>query len=266
MADIHPTAIVDEGARLADGVSLGPWCVVGGDVELAAGVRLLSHVVVSGRTSIGRDSVIHPFASIGGPPQDLKYAGEPSRLVVGARNVVREHVTMNPGTAGGGMETAVGDDCLFMVGSHVAHDCRIGNRVVLANNATLAGHVAVGDHAILGGLTGVHQHVRIGAHAMVGGMAGVEHDVPPFALVSGNRARIDGLNIVGMRRHGFARREIDALRAAFDMLFAGEGGIYEKAERVRSAYPDSEGVARLAAFVAVEAARPLCRLARADAA
>lgn len=266
MAEIHRTAIVEDGARLADGVSVGPWCVVGPHVRLDAGVRLLSHVVVAGRTHIGPDSVLHPFASIGGPPQDLKYAGEPSRLVIGARNVIREHVTMNPGTAGGGMETVVGDDCLFMVGSHVAHDCRIGDRVVLANNATLAGHVSVGDHAILGGLTGVHQHVRVGDHAMVGGMAGVEHDVPPFALVSGNRARIDGLNIVGLRRHGMSRGEIDALRAAFQMIFAGEGGIYEKAERVRAAYQDSEAVGRLARFVAVDAARPLCRLARADAA
>lgn len=265
MAGIHHTAIVEDGASLAEGVSVGPWCVVGPEVELGADVSLLSHVVVAGRTRIGPGSVIHPFASVGSPPQDLKYAGEPSRLIIGERTVVREHVTMNPGTAGGGMETVVGDDCLFMVGSHVAHDCRIGSRVVLANNATLAGHVTIDDHAILGGLTGVHQHVRIGAYAMVGGMAGVEHDVPPFALVSGNRARIDGLNIIGLRRHGFSRSEISALRAAFDTLFAGEGGIYEKAERVRQEHPGSEAVARLLAFVQIDAARPLCRLARPDA-
>ena len=265
MAEIHHTAIFEDGASLAEGVSVGPWSVVGPDVSLGPGVRLHAHVVIAGRTTLGEGSIVYPFASIGHPPQDLKYRGEPSRLTIGRRTVIREHVTMNPGTAGGGMATVVGDDCLFMVGAHVAHDCRVGDRVVLANNATLAGHVDVQDDAILGGLTAVHQHVRIGAHAMVGGMAGVERDVPPFALVSGNRARIDGLNVVGLRRHGFARAEIEALKGAFAILFGGEGGIADNAERIRAAYPGSAAVARLAAFVAADAARPLCRPARSDA-
>lgn len=265
MTAIHPSAIVEEGARLGEGVVVGPWCHVGREAVLEAGVRLLSHVVVAGRTTLGEGCTVYPFASIGHPPQDLKYAGEPSCLTVGRRVTIREHVTVNPGTAGGGMETVVGDDCLLMVAAHVAHDCRLGAGVILANNATLAGHVEVGARAILGGLSAVHQHVRIGAHAMVGGMSGVEHDVPPFALVSGNRARIDGLNILGLRRHGFAREEIAALRGAYDLLFAGPGGVFENAAAVRAAYPGSDAVARLLAFLSPDAARPLCRPARTDA-
>ena len=167
MNDVHPSAIVDPKAELGDGVKIGPFCVVDGDAVLGDGVVLHSHVVVTGRTRIGPGSEIYPFASIGHVPQDLKFQGEPSELVIGARNRIREHVTMNPGTEGGGLVTRVGDGCLFMVGAHVAHDCLIGDGVIMANNATLAGHVSVGDHAIIGGLSAVHQFVRIGAHAFV---------------------------------------------------------------------------------------------------
>src|SRR5215475_7057845 len=170
MPQIHPTAVVAPGARLADNVVIGPYCIIGEHVTLAAGVNLKSHVVVEGRTTIGERTRIFPFASIGHVPQDLKYDGEASSLEIGADNTIREHVTMNPGTAGGGMVTRVGDHCLFMVGAHVAHDCQIGNYVIMANNATLAGHVVVEDHAVLGGLSAVHQFVRIGKHAMIGGM------------------------------------------------------------------------------------------------
>ncbi|MBM3557877.1 MAG: acyl-ACP--UDP-N-acetylglucosamine O-acyltransferase, partial [Alphaproteobacteria bacterium] len=190
MSAIHPTAVIENGAKIAEGVEIGPFCHVGARVELGPQVKLKSHVVVAGRTRIGAGTVVFPFASIGHQPQDLKYAGEDSELVVGARCLIREHVTMNPGTKGGGMLTQVGDDCLFMAGAHVAHDCRIGNHVILVNHATLGGHVTIQDYAILGGLSAVHQFARIGKHAMVGGMTGVENDVIPYGSVIGNRAHL----------------------------------------------------------------------------
>src|SRR5574340_671035 len=179
MADIHSTAIVAAGARIAASAVIGPYCVIGGQVEIGEHVRLISHVVVDGITSIGEHTLVFPFASLGLRPQDLKYQGEASRLVIGKNNHIREQVTMNPGTEGGGMVTRVGDNGLFMVGAHVAHDCQVGDHVIFANNATLAGHVHVGDYAVLGGLSAVHQFVRIGRHVMVGGMTGVENDVIP---------------------------------------------------------------------------------------
>ena len=223
MTGVHPTAIVEDGAKLGKDVDIGPYCIVGANVSLGDGVRLHSHVVVGGRTTVGDSTEIFPFASIGLAPQDLKYAGEESELIVGARVRVREHVTMNPGTSGGGMLTRVGDDCLFMVGSHVAHDCIVGNNVILANNATLAGHVEVGDFAIIGGLSAVHQFVRIGAHAMIGGMSGVEHDLIPYGSAMGERARLRGLNLVGLQRRDFTRDDITNLRTAYRILFAPEG-------------------------------------------
>jgi len=203
MADLHPSSVISSRATLGKEVRIGPFCVVGPDVVFEESVVLHSHAVVEGRTRIGAGTKIFPFASIGHRPQDLKYAGEPSELVIGANNTIREYVTMNPGTKGGGMVTRVGDGCLFMMGAHVAHDCQIGNRVIMANNATLAGHVVIEDDAIIGGLAAVHQFVRIGRRAMVGGMSGVEHDVIPFGLVMGERATLKGLNVVGLKRGGF---------------------------------------------------------------
>ena len=214
MTRIHPTAIVEAGATLGDDVSVGPFSVIGPEVELGAGAVVEAHVVIGGRTRIGPRTHIFPFASIGLKPQDLKYKGETSELVIGADNQIREHVTMNPGTEGGGLVTRVGNNCLFMVGAHVAHDCQVGNNVIMANNATLAGHVMVGDNAIIGGLSAVHQFVRIGRHAMVGGMSGVEQDVIPFGSVMGDRAHLQGLNLVGLKRHGFEREDIHTLRNA----------------------------------------------------
>lgn len=259
MGGIHPTAIVEPGAVLGEGVSIGPYCLVGGEVVLGDGVELLSHVVVTGRTTIGPGTRVFPFAVIGHRPQDMKYKGEPSRLVIGRNNTIREHVTMNPGTEGGGMVTAVGDDGLFMAGAHVAHDCKIGNNVILANNATLAGHVEVGDFAILGGLSAVHQFVRIGAHAMVGGMSGVEHDVVPYAVVMGDRARLSGANLVGMRRRGFTREEIEQLREALRLLFAPEGTMAERLADIGARFPDSRTVRDLVAFVSADSSRALCK-------
>lgn len=255
----HPTAVIDPKARIADGVEIGPYCVIGPDVELKAGVRLHSHVVIAGRTLVGARTQIYPFASIGHPPQDLKYKGEPSTLSIGEDTVIREHVTMNPGTEGGGMATRVGDRCLIMVGAHVAHDCQVGNGVIMANNATLAGHVHVGDFAVLGGICAIHQFVRIGRHAMVGGMSGVENDVIPYGSVMGDRARLSGLNLVGVKRRGFSREDIHALRTAYRLLFAQEGTMLERLADVARLFSDSEPVQDIIAFVKTDSQRGICQ-------
>jgi len=260
MPFIHPSAVVEPGARLAETVKVGPYCVIGAEVELAAGVELVSHVVVAGRTAIGERTRIFPFASIGHAPQDMKYQGEPSRLSIGRNNVIREHVTMNPGTQGGGMVTRVGDSCLFMVGVHVAHDCIIGDHVIMANNATLAGHVVIGDGAVFGGLSAVHQFVRIGQYAMVGGVSGVERDVIPFGSVLGDRARLSGLNIVGMQRRGYTRDDIQALRTAYQLLFDSQTGtLAERRAAVAERFPDVRPVREVLDFMAVDSSRGLCQ-------
>lgn len=256
---IHPTAVVDPAAELGEDVEIGPFCVVGAQVTLGAGVRLLSHVVVEGRTRVGDGTVIYPFASIGHRPQDLKYKGEPSELIVGRNNQIREHVTMNPGTEGGGMVTRVGDNGLFMMGAHVAHDCVLGDSVILANNATLAGHVVVGDFAFFGGLSAVHQFVRVGAHAMIGGMSGVENDVIPFGLVMGDRARLSGLNLVGLERRGFSKEQVRDLRAAYRMLFASEGTFADRVEEVERRYGETVLVADVLGFIRTKSSRALCQ-------
>ena len=257
MTDIHPTAIVDSKAKLGDGVVIGPYCVVEAGVTLGDSVRLHSHVVVGGLTRIGAETEIYPFASIGLPPQDLKYSGEYSELIIGERNRIREHVTMNPGTSEGGMITRVGDDCLFMVGSHVAHDCLMGDHIVMANNATLAGHVVVGDYAILGGLSAVHQFVRIGRHAIVGGMSGVENDVIPYGSVMGDRARLSGLNVIGLKRRNFAKDEIHNLRTAYRMLFAEEGTLQERIDDVAGLFGDNADILEIVDFMRADSSRGL---------
>lgn len=231
MTQIHPSAVIDPAATIGSNVSIGPFCVVGPDVTLHDGVILHAHVCISGRTTIDTGTQIFPFASIGYQPQDLKYHGEPSVLTIGAHNTIREHVTINPGTEGGGMITKVGNHCLFMVGAHIAHDCQVGDHVILANNATLAGHVTVGDGAIIGGLAAIHQFVRIGRHAIIGGMSGVEKDVIPYGSVIGERANLAGLNLVGLKRRNVDREAIHALRGAYRELFESHEGIL--AERIR---------------------------------
>ena len=259
MADIHPTAVVDPGAELARGVKIGPFCVVGPEVVLGEDAVLHSHVVLTGRTRVGARNQIFPFASVGHRPQDLKYGGEASDLVIGEDTVIREHVTINPGTQGGGLKTEVGSHCLFMVGSHVAHDCVVGDHVILANNATLGGHVRVGDHAIIGGLAAVHQFVRIGAYAMIGGMSGVEHDVIPFALVMGERARLNGLNIIGLKRNGFAREEISDLQRLYKAVFAGEQTMAERLSRAASEFSPKGAVGDVLTFIQADSSRALCQ-------
>ena len=231
-ASVHPSAVIGPGARIGAGVEIGPFCVVGPQVRLGDGVVLKSHVVVTGDTSVGEGTTIFPFASIGEVPQDLKFRGEDVRLEIGARNRIREYVTMNPGTEGGGGVTVIGDDGLFMAGSHVAHDCRIGDRVILVNNASVAGHCVLEDDVIVGGLSGVHQFVRIGRGAMIGAVTMVTADVIPFGLVQGPRGHLDGLNLVGLKRRGASREEIHALR---DMLGRLAGGSFRDTARQMAA-------------------------------
>jgi len=264
MSEIHPTAIIADGAKLGADVRIGAYCVVGPQVTLGDGVILHSHVVVDGLTEIGAQTEIFPFASIGHRPQDKKFAGEQSTLIIGKNNVIREHVTMNPGTEGGGMKTVVGDHNLFMASSHVAHDCIVGSHCILANNATLAGHVTLGDFAIVGGLSAIHQFVRIGAHAFIGGMSGVEKDVIPFGTVKGERATLDGLNLTGLKRRNVEREHIHALRHAFKELFlSGEGTLTERAEKLKASYPQPE-VQALLSFVLTDTSRAFCTPDKSD--
>ena len=259
MAEVHATAIVESGARLGQGVRVGPYCTVGPDVVLEDKVELISHIVVAGCTTIGPRTTVYPFSSIGMPPQDLKYQGEPSRLEIGADNTIREHVTINPGTEGGGMLTRIGDHGLFMVGTHVAHDCTVGNHVIFANNATLGGHVVVDDYAIIGGLAAVHQFCRIGAHAIIGGVSAVVQDVIPYGSASGDRARLVGLNIVGLRRREFSRTDIQTLRTAYRLLFAEEGTLSERIDDVAEMYSDNAAVMDIVAFMRADSARAICQ-------
>lgn len=256
---IHPTAIIAGGARIASDVQIGPYCVIGADVALASGVKLHAHVVIDGATSIGEGTEIFPFASLGTAPQDKKFGGERSELVIGARNIIREHVTMNPGTAGGGMKTTVGDGGLFMVACHIAHDCVIGNNVIMANNATLGGHVHVGDNAVIGGLAAVHQFVRIGAYAVIGGMSGVESDVIPFGRVKGERAFLAGLNLVGLERQGFSKDDIKKLQKAFNRLFDDQGTMDERIEALANEYAGDDLVMDVIRFAREKTRFPLCQ-------
>lgn len=258
MTNIHSSAVVDPGASIGAGVQIGPFCVVGPNVVLADNCRLHSHVVVEGQTEIGADCEIFPFSSIGHIPQDKKFGGEASRLIIGEKNIIRENVTMNPGTEGGGLTTEVGSHGLFMVGAHVAHDCKVGDHVIMANNATLAGHCVIEDHVILGGLCAVHQFVRIGAHAFVGGMSGVENDLIPYGMALGNRAVLSGLNIVGLKRQGFDREQIHSLRKAYRLLFSAEGTLMERMEDVEKMFADDPCVEQIIAFARAASDRSLC--------
>ncbi len=216
---IHPSAIVSKNATLGENVVIGPFCIVDEHVVLGDNVELMAHAYVTGHTTIGNNSKVFPFASIGSVPQDLKYRGEESQVIIGERNTIREYVTIQPGTADDAMKTVIGNDCLLMVGAHVAHDCVLGNFVQLANFATLAGHVKIQDHAIIGGLSAIKQFTHIGAHAMIGGMCGITRDVIPFGLVVTNNAKLRGLNIVGLKRRGFSNADIQQLQQLYQDLF-----------------------------------------------
>jgi len=255
---IHPTAIVESGAVLGEGAIVGPFCHVGPNVVLKDRAELVSHVVVSGWTTIGADTRIFPFASIGSPPQDLKFKGEESRLVIGERCQIRENVTVHPGTAGGGLETRIGNDCLLMNSAHVAHDCQIGNHVIIAAYVGIAGHCKIGDYVAFGGMCGVHQFVRIGAHAFIGAHSMIDSDVIPYGMAVGNRARLAGLNLVGLKRRKFDREAIHTLRAAYRMVFSTEGTLQERVEDAATLFQEEPLVLEVVKFITSAADRPIC--------
>ncbi|MDB5509038.1 MAG: acyl-(acyl-carrier-protein)--UDP-N-acetylglucosamine O-acyltransferase [Hyphomicrobiales bacterium] len=255
---IHPSAVVEPGARIGEGASVGPFCHVGPDAELGEGVELLSHVVVAGRTRIGARTRIFPFASIGHEPQDLKFHGEESSLEIGEDCTIREGVTMNPGTEGGGLLTKVGKNCTFLANSHVAHDCHVGDNVIFSNNVMIAGHCRIGNFVILGGGAAVHQFARIGDHAFIGGMAAVENDVIPYGMALGNRANLAGLNLIGLKRRGFSRESIHDLRRAYRLLFAAEGTLKERVEDVAGEFSAHPQVHEILDFIREGGDRALC--------
>lgn len=254
---IHPTAIVGSRARLGKGVKIGPYCIVGDDVVLHDNVELISHVCIEGHTEVGAGSQIYPFASVGHRPQDLKYHGEASRLVIGERCTIRESVTINPGTENGGMLTQIGNDCLIMASAHVAHDAIIGNNVIMANYCGIAGHVHVGDNVIFGGSCVVHQFTRIGPHAFVGAHSMVDGDVIPYGMAVGNRASLTGLNLVGLKRRKFDREAIHRLRAAYRLIFSSEGTLRERVEDATELFKDDALVQDVLAFISAASDRPI---------
>ncbi len=261
---IHPTAIVSQGAQVAPDAIVGPWCSVGPDVVLESGVKLISHVVVDGHTTIGEGAVIYPFVTIGMAPQDLKYKGEPTETVIGARTQIREHCTIHRGTVTGTGITRVGADCLLMAVVHVAHDCALGNNVVVANNVVMGGHVTIGDFAVIGGASALHQFVRIGRGAMIGGASGVEADVVPFSTVLGNRATLSGLNLVGLKRRGVDRAGLHRLRTAFRAIFLGDdtGAVFaQRVARLR-VETDDAFVLEMLDFIDAPSRRGLVRQLR----
>ncbi|WP_172123318.1 MULTISPECIES: acyl-ACP--UDP-N-acetylglucosamine O-acyltransferase [unclassified Devosia] len=256
-AFVHPTAIVAPGAQLGQGVKIGPYCIVGEHAVLHDGVELISHVSVDGHTEIGAATRIFPFASVGHVPQDLKYHGEASRLVIGERCTIREAVTLNPGTENGGMLTQIGNDCLIMANAHVAHDCIIGNNVIMANYVGIAGHCHVGDNVIFGGICVVHQFTRIGNHAFIGAQSMIDGDVIPYGMAVGNRASLAGLNLVGLKRRKFDREAIHRLRAAYRMIFSNEGTLRERVEDAAELFKDDKLVQDVVTFIGAASDRPI---------
>lgn len=263
---IHPTAIIEDGAQIGTGTSIGPYTLVSAKVKIGENCTIKGHVNLEGNTTIGEGTTIYPFASIGAAPQDLKYAGEDTELIIGKNNTIREHVTMNPGTVTGNGKTVVGDGGLFMIGVHIAHDCVVGDGVIMANNATLGGHVNVGDRALIGGLAAVHQWVRIGAFAVVGGMSGVESDVIPFGRVKGERASLAGLNLVGLERGGFDKSQIRQIQKAVNMIFKGEGNLDQRIDNVSSSFQDDDLVMKVVEFARNKEKFGLCQPAEKQAA
>ncbi len=262
MTDIHPTASIAPGAQIGAGCRIGPGCVIGEHAVLEDGVELMAHVIVDGRARLGAGMVVFPFATIGMAPQDLKYRGEPTGIEIGARTLVREHATLHRGSVGGHGMTRIGADCMIMVGVHIGHDCTLANNVILANNAMLGGHVEVGDTVFIGGASAIHQFVRIGRQVIVGGMSGVEADIVPYGSVMGNRARLHGLNLNGLKRRQFSRAQIHALRGAFRTLFGEPGVFQDRLRAVEARYAGDIAVGEVLAFLHAPSKRGLCRAAR----
>ena len=254
---IHTSSIISKNAKIGSNVKIGPFCNVGDNVQLADGVELVSNVHIQGNTKIGKSTKIFPFASIGTAPQDLKYKDEPNSLVIGERNTIREYVTINPGTSGGGGQTTVGNDCLFMISSHVAHDCQVGNNVIIANNVPLGGHVVIEDSVVIGGNSAVQQFTRIGRLAMIGGMTGVLKDVIPFGLSIGNRNYLQGLNLIGLRRKNYENKKIIELNKAYDEIFSSKN-FHENLNRINGEFKDNELVEEVVNFIAKDKKRAIC--------
>jgi UDP-N-acetylglucosamine acyltransferase len=262
MPAIDATARIETGAVIGNDVTIGPYCVVGGNVMIEDGCRLLAHVHIAGHTRLGAGTVVYPFSSLGTPPQSVKYKGGPTRLVIGPKCDIREHVTMNIGTEEAGGETAIGARCLLMVGSHIAHDCRVGNDVTFANNATLGGHVTVGDNVFFGGLSAVHQFVRIGEGAMIAGLSGIAGDLIPFGYARGSYASLAGMNVVGMKRRGYSRDDMRRLRNFQKELFSGAGNFSARLEQLAEKYGDDPAVSKVVTFIREGGSRPLLRPAQ----
>ena len=258
MSKIDPTARIEDGALIGEGASIGPYCVIGGHVVIGEGCTLSAHVSVSGHTTIGANCVISPFAALGGPPQDLSYRGEPTRLEIGSSCTIREGVTMNVGTVKGGGLTRVGDHGFFMNNSHVGHDCMVGNNAIFATSATLGGHCEIGDFVYIGGLSAVHQFTRIGPQVMVGGVCGVRGDVIPFGLVNGQYASLEGLNIIGMKRRKFTRERLATVRAFYQKLFHGPGIFAERLDAVQPMAEEDPAIAEILTFIGDGKHRALC--------
>lgn len=259
MAYIHPTAIVHPKAKIAETAEIGPYCTIGENVEIENGVKLISHVCVDGYTKIGENTKIFPFAVIGCESQDMKYKGGEARITIGKNNTIREHATIHPGHTGEAKETRIGDNCLLMVATHVAHDCILGNNVIMANNATLAGHVEVGDFAIIGGLSAVHQFVRIGQHSIIGGMSGIEKDIIPYGNAKGERACLSGLNLIGLKRRNFDRETINNLREAFRIVFLDEEESLDKRiEEVEKKFGSCDNIMEIINFIKGDKSKAIC--------
>ena len=254
---IHKTAIIDSEAKIEENVQIGPYTVIGPNVEIGQGTVIQSHVNITGQTKIGKNNIIYPFASIGNDPQDLKFQGEETRLEIGDNNKIREYVTINPGTKGGGGLTKVNNNCLFMVSAHIAHDCFVGNNVILANNVPLGGHAHIGDNAIIGGNSAVQQFTRVGKSAMIGGMCGVVRDVIPYGIAHGNRSVLQGLNLIGLRRKNIPNKEIMTLSDAYKEIFKNEN-LTENLSSLSNEFRNNELVAEVIEFIEMDKKRPIC--------
>ena len=254
---IHKTAIIDSKAKVSSSAKIGAYTVIGPNVEVGENVIIHSHVSISGNTKIGNGNKIYPFAAIGNDPQDLKYTGEETKLVIGNNNKIREYVTIHPGTIGGGSLTKIGNDCLFMISSHIAHDCKIGSNVIIANNVPLGGHVTIEDSVVIGGNSAVQQFTRIGRLAMIGGMTGVLKDVIPFGLSIGNRNYLQGLNLIGLRRKKYDNKKIIGLDKAYKEIFSSKN-LHENLSKINGEYKDNELVTEVIKFIEKDKKRPIC--------
>lgn len=256
--DIHSTAIVSPKAEIDEGTFIGPFCIIQDGVHIRKGTRLISNVIIEGDTEIGENCVVYPFASIGLPPQDMKYKGEKTGVTIGSNNTIREYSTIHRASVGGNGVTSIGDDNFFMAYVHVAHDCKIGNSVIMANVATLAGHVLIEDHAVIGGLVAIHQFTRIGTYAMVGGFSGIGQDIPPYMIASGARAKLFGLNAIGLKRHGFTDSTINELKKAYKILFREKRTLKDAIQKIQEDLPYTDEIKHLIEFIQKNK-RGICR-------